>query len=263
MDPRNIEFDNEFDIIYNNITSNQAPGLDRYEKSVFLTKAQDEIVKSYFDLKRNKVQSGFDSNERRQIDFSMLIKSGYFDAEDSHGDSFDGRKNTKSFMIEDDVLVFINEYVLVTRKTKDPTNKRIRLIVDPINYHLYNYFMSKPFKYPLKNRAWRLLDNDITSSDKSGKKVEIIIGPNDTLEQYLYRYVKRPKPIILESLSGEEGEYTIMGLSEETPCELDPILYPEIIQRAAELAKAAYIGDLNSQIALGNSSQTPIGAVTQ
>jgi hypothetical protein len=33
------EFSNQFDVLYNNITSNQAPGLDEYEKSVFLTKA--------------------------------------------------------------------------------------------------------------------------------------------------------------------------------------------------------------------------------
>ena len=37
------EFSNEFDVLYNNIMSNQAPGLDEYEKSVFLTKAQDYI----------------------------------------------------------------------------------------------------------------------------------------------------------------------------------------------------------------------------
>ena len=33
------EFSNEMDIQYNNVMSNAAPGLDEYEKSVFLTKA--------------------------------------------------------------------------------------------------------------------------------------------------------------------------------------------------------------------------------
>ena len=55
--------------------SNQAPGLDEYEKSVFLTKAQDEIVKNYFNPKGNKYQEGFDGNEKRQIDFSMIMRS--------------------------------------------------------------------------------------------------------------------------------------------------------------------------------------------
>jgi len=33
------EMSSEFDILYNQINSNQAPGVDEYEKSVFLTKA--------------------------------------------------------------------------------------------------------------------------------------------------------------------------------------------------------------------------------
>ena len=40
----NNEFSNEFDVLYQNIASNQAPGLDAYEKSVFLTMAQEQIV---------------------------------------------------------------------------------------------------------------------------------------------------------------------------------------------------------------------------
>ena len=42
------EFSNQFDLQFNNVASNQAPGLTEYEKSVFLTKAQNEIVKNYF-----------------------------------------------------------------------------------------------------------------------------------------------------------------------------------------------------------------------
>lgn len=68
------EFDNMFDVLYNNITSTQAPGLNAYEKSVFLTKGQDEILKNYFNPKSsgNNTQEGFDSNAKRQVDFSML-----------------------------------------------------------------------------------------------------------------------------------------------------------------------------------------------
>lgn len=68
------EMDNMFEVLYNNITSNQAPGLNPYEKSVFLTKAQDEILKNYFNPKSkgNNLQEGFDDSQKRQIDFSML-----------------------------------------------------------------------------------------------------------------------------------------------------------------------------------------------
>lgn len=68
------EMDNMFEVLYNNVDSRQAPGLNAYEKSVFLTKGQDEILKNYFNSKSkgNNVQEGFDMNPKRQIDFSML-----------------------------------------------------------------------------------------------------------------------------------------------------------------------------------------------
>ena len=40
------EFSNEFDVYYNSIATNAAPSIDLYEKSVYLTKAQLEIVKN-------------------------------------------------------------------------------------------------------------------------------------------------------------------------------------------------------------------------
>lgn len=48
--------------------------LDEYEKSIFLTQAQDIILKSYFDRSLNNQGQGFDDSTRRQIDFSSLIK---------------------------------------------------------------------------------------------------------------------------------------------------------------------------------------------
>ena len=66
------EFNTNFDLLYNNIASNQAPGLDEYEKSVFLTNAQLELVKNYFNPKGNKYQEGFDQSPKRQLDFSTI-----------------------------------------------------------------------------------------------------------------------------------------------------------------------------------------------
>lgn len=68
------EMDNMFETLYNSIGSTQAPSLNAYEKSVFLTKAQDEIMKNYFNPKSkgNTTQDGFDGSAKRQVDFSML-----------------------------------------------------------------------------------------------------------------------------------------------------------------------------------------------
>ena len=69
------EFSNEWDLYWNNISSNQAPGLNEYEKSVFLTRAQLELIQAYFSPKKNKVMEGFESSPKRNMDFSKLILS--------------------------------------------------------------------------------------------------------------------------------------------------------------------------------------------
>lgn len=306
----NTEFSNEFDVLYNSITSNQAPGLDEYEKSVFLTKAQDEIIKAYFNPRSNKTQEGFDGSEKRQIDFSMLIKNvnyapitiknrdittgtevintmkelydviepdiAYYILPDKYKlnsnafeikqgtieggselilsispfmeSSFDIRKNTKSITIEEDILMILNEWADVDRGT----SKDIRLLVTPLTYTEYSRLMSKPYKRPIKNIAWRLLDNSTGL-----RKAEIIVGPEDTITKYSIRYLKRPRAIRLITFD----DVTLDGGKEIQECELDPILHPEILQRAVELAKSAYTGDLQSQIVLGQASHTNMGAV--
>lgn len=236
----NQEFSNEFDILYNNISSNQAPGLDEYEKSVFLTKAQDEIVKNYFNPKGNKYQEGFDGNEKRQIDFSMITKTKSYTT--FSASTFDGRINNKSVNLETDIMMLINEFADVTRG-----GNTVRLSVIPLNYREYTRLMSKPYKRPLKFQAWRILDNNSGARNRA----EVIIGPNDVLTEYTIRYIKRPRAIILSDLEG----VTLDGKNTEQTCELDPILHQEILQRAVELAKAAYAGDLNSNVELGKRSE--------
>ena len=44
------EFSIEFDILFNNINSNQSQGINEYEKSVFLTHAQNELIKNSFEI---------------------------------------------------------------------------------------------------------------------------------------------------------------------------------------------------------------------
>lgn len=237
----NQEFSNEFDVLYNNIMSNQAPGLDEYEKSVFLTKAQDEIVKNYFNSKGNKYQEGFDGNEKRQIDFSMIMRTKSYSSESFSDATFDNKSNTKKVVLDDNIMMFINEFADVTRG-----GSTVRLTVIPLDYREYSRLMSKPYKRPLHYQAWRLLDN----SD-SNNNVELIIGPSDTLIKYSIRYIKRPRAIILSTLDG----VTLDNISTEQTCELDPILHPEILQRAVELAKAAYTGDINSQVQMGQRSE--------
>lgn len=240
------EFSNEFDVLYNNIMSNQAPGLDEYEKSVFLTKAQLEILKNYFNPKGNKYGQGFDENAKRQIDFSTLItvaKPSQYTPEGGYV-KFDDR--SQLYKMPQDILLMLNETGI---NTVDGVKRLISII--PMNYEEYARLISKPWKQPLKNQGWRLFQStggvDFIS--------EVVIKYNSSLADYRIRYVKRPKPIILANLADEYSNVSIEGINTITECELDPILHPEILQRAVELAKSAYTGDLKSSVELGQRSE--------
>lgn len=60
------EFNDEFDIHYNSIAGQSAPNIDAYEKSVYLTKAQLELVKNYYDPTSNRKIRGFEASEKEE-----------------------------------------------------------------------------------------------------------------------------------------------------------------------------------------------------
>lgn len=239
------EFSNEFDVLYNNVMSNQAPGLDEYEKSVFLTKAQSEILKNYFNPKGNKYQEGFDESEKRQIDFSTLVKA--IEPTSYTGSSyvkFDDR--SQLYQMPKDILFVLNETAM---NTVGDLTRLINII--PINFVEYSRIMSKPYKQPLKNQGWRLFQ----STEGIDYISEVIVKSNSTISKYKLRYVRRPSPIILVDLADTYSNVSIEGLTNISECELDVILHPEILQRAVELAKAAYTGDIKSIVELGQRSE--------
>lgn len=271
------EFSELFDVEFNNITSNQAPGLNEYEKSVFLTKAQDEIVKNYFTAtsKGNNIGQGFDDSAKRQADFSVLMKTascnqgstsgsnaiiiptGELDDQDNpitqeitfDNASIDGRSHL--FLFPPDVFIIINESL---QDNSTPT-KYFQVI--PLRYDEYTRLMSKPFKRPLKHQAWRLINSGTFSNGTYTKLVEIIAAPAyDKVDSLIYkvRYIRRPKPIIVGSIDDLTiNGYIYSGESSgdnRAPdhCELDPILHEDILQRAVELAKIAWTAEGNENI---------------
>lgn len=331
------EFSNGFDLYYNNITSNQAPGLNEWEKSMFLTKAEKEVTLNHFtaNSKGNNIGQGFDDSAKRQADFSVLMKTGkcgllgsfgkdVFSYTFTFGDTvrtlynvtfednttlepvdvpegtytalyqggylmtmvkgtlvrivgnnvptvnctmkveficsrIDPRSGTYSF--PEDTFIIINEALY----TKD---KKILQVI-PLRYDEYTRLMSKPFKRPNKNQAWRLMNSgEVTNGSVSNKYVEIIVNAwdEDNLDLYNVRYIRVPKPLILvpsDDLSidgylGKDvnGNYVKVGdstaVTQGIDCELDPILHEEILQRAVELAKIAWTstGQDNAQMVL-------------
>lgn len=219
--------------------------LDEYEKSVLLTQAQDIIVKSYFDGSLNQQSQGFDDSTRRQVDFSSLIKVATLSKVDGDTNTFDDRgivyqmprkgANTNST----DVLFILNESL--TKETYEDDGETVksseRYVIVPINYKEYDREMSKPYAQPLKKQAWRLFQNNATGFDVNSELIPRHNVKEDDNSAFIYkiRYVKRPRPIILEDLP---NELVIDGESTESSCELNPILHMDILNKAVEIAIA-------------------------
>jgi hypothetical protein len=59
------EFSEQFDVLNDSIVSNLAAGVDEFEKSVFLTKAEKQIVLEHFDVALDRAREGFDGSIKR------------------------------------------------------------------------------------------------------------------------------------------------------------------------------------------------------
>ena len=253
------EWSLEFDQFYNNITSNQAPGLTEHEKSIFLTRAQESLVLDMFSPKSNVLREGFDGSEIRQSDFFSLVTTVKEDLPEDL-ESFlavglpDGVASNHAIWGShpSDILLLLNEEVLVGEEV---------LQVLPISYTEYYRLSSKPYKYPPKGRVWRL---DVGSGDtpetqqEESKHVRLVqlisvkLSKDATNQKYFLRYVRKPIPIILpDEIDGSTAELGIDGYEypQNPVCELPSHLHNTIIQRAVMLAKVAW----NDNVALQGS----------
>lgn len=244
----NQEFSDQFSTLLNSYgsigqfgeqASRQEIVLDEFEKSGFLTQAQDIIVKSYIDKTLNQEGQGLDDTARRQTDFSSLfrvaelaqVSSPTVGVFDSRGIVYQLPKRTDGSA---EVLVITNEKLLMKRNSGGDVIKEY--VIKPISAQEYDRQMSKAFGKPLKRQAWRLFQNKATGFDVMSELI-----PRDTLQSgcswvYRIRYVRRPRPIVLENLP--DG-LQIDGVSTETECELNAILHRDILYKAVELAAAS------------------------
>ena len=280
------EFSQEFDILYNNISSNQAPGLTEYEKSVFLTKAQDEIIKNYFTGKPNgnKYQEGVEDSAKRYSDFSCLITVANIMQATEQISTIDSRGII--IRLPDNLMISLNEKFTVKFNLMSKTNQIVKVLsnntyqVVPITLAEYQKLMSKPSGDPLKRQVWKLMGN----SNSGNGSIEIIPHwrdvfyiltqediaaqhstnrNNPTTYSLTIRYVRHPYPIILQNLDVQglsiNGKNTVYGStltdSNDEACELSKELHPEILQRAVELAKVFYTGQPADVINAGQRSE--------
>lgn len=236
------EFKHEFDILYNNVMSNAAPPVNDYEASVFLTKAQEELVKQTY-LGRPNWFKNADANEDSREILNPLIKQ-YTQSNPVHIDTYNGVKICK-ISEPSDLLYIMQESVKLDTTNTCLLNKS--LIVIPTSLDKLHKLLENPFKRPDNSKAFRIA----WFKDTTG----IFIAHPIQIKTYSMLYIKTPAPIVLSDISVYGT--TINGISSPlTPvCELHEGMHREIINRAVELAKSAYLGDLNTTLALNSRNQ--------
>lgn len=278
------EFSNSFDTLLNSYSIQPGFGegaskadvtLDEYEKSVLLTQAQDLVVKSYFYGNQNPQGQGFDDSERRQVDFSSLIKTATLTKSDDQESVFDDRgiiyqmplkviakpsgvvfsgnnkiDTTGKYMKIDednnhvyvlnttDVLFILNEKLIV--KENESATKGDNYVIVPLNYKEYDREMSKAYSQPLKKQAWRLFQNQSAGFDVQSELIPIWdisedLTGNDPAKEAVYKIRYVKRPDPIVLVNLPDG-LSVDGVTTVAECTLNPILHVDILNRAVELA---------------------------
>lgn len=195
---------------------------DEYEKSIFLTKAQEQIVlELYQELEQ--------SEENRKY-LSNLIKTGnYVPIGEQDETLINNTFKSYKVEIEDSVLFMIYEQCTLSDEN-NCINSRIVSVVPTIHDDL-DKVLKNPFKSPNNRKVIRLdFDN----------KIELISKYN--ISNYKVRYLKKPNPIILVKLE----DLNIDKKQEVSNGETNPILHERIVQRAVQLAVQSKVKSNNA-----------------
>lgn len=232
----NTEFSNEFDILFNNIMSNQAPGLDEYEKSIFLTEAQEDLILSIYS---GNSSGSFESSEEFRQYLAPLVNTVEATPVDKT-DYISIAKDSKLYRIDKKLWFITSEYIF-TSEDADKCISNLKIPVIPVTQDEFSKIENNPFRGASKRRVLRL-DIGINSIDSTNdfNRIFELVSPYN-ISKYIIRYIRKPKPIILKGAIS--GSLTIDGENTESQCELDSVLHRRILEKAVLLAKASFVSN--------------------
>lgn len=213
-----IEFSDEFDTLVNSylLTADyDSRKFDEYEKSVFLTTAQEQIVKELYTGALKGLSFEHTEELRRSLD--SLIKTEKPDLSDESSSI----KGALVYDLKPDTWFIIYESAVIDDESAGCLNG-VDISIIPMTHDEYHSVRRNPFRQPNLRKAVRL--------DAGELKVEII--SKYIIKDYTVRYLAKPRPIILTYL----GDLTINGCSEETGCQLNSLTHRVILERAVQLA---------------------------
>lgn len=217
----NEEFSNEFDTLVNSnstFSSTLTPlEFDEYEKSVFLTKAQESVVISLY--KGTLTGDSFEKTEELRRYLDSLVKT-YSTSEQVVGKVL--TSNSYLFELPKDTW-FITYEAVESKDKRLGCTKGSTMEVVPVTQDELHKTLRNPFRMPNERRVLRL--------DTEGNTVELISVYS--IDKYWIRYLSKPDPIILIDLP--EG-ITINEERVATKCKLNPAIHRVILEMAVSLA---------------------------
>lgn len=239
------EMKNEFLIELDRVAALDAPSYTDREISDLLTRSQERLIKRRYNPYGNKYQEGFEQTEKRRKELRKLVKGPY----DSSGtplaqkssDQTTALNNGEIFDLPDDLWLTVQESAIVTSSDdcsdltrdidNDGTEEKLKYAsVSPITHDEINSNWNNPFRKPTDTRVWRL-DHSAEVNNTLYNIHELVTNDDYTVVDYLIRYIRYPRPIIVGPLSDP-----LFGLSTQTDPELDDTFHREIVSEAVTFA---------------------------
>lgn len=227
------EFSDAFDTLVNSAANVDNFGsidstlkFDEYEKSYFLTKAQEEVVRELYTGKNRFGESFEKTEELRRLLNNLIVTYKQPLSEENYNNL---ALTDKSYLVPifDDVMYIIYEAVRLKDDSLGCYSGTV-INVQPITHDEYNKIKDNPFRGPTRYKALRLDTND----DQPVNCVEII--SKYSCDEYIVRYLKKLNPIILVDLNA--SNVSIDGKTQKKDCELNSILHEYILERAVDMA---------------------------
>lgn len=216
----NKEFSDGFSTLLNSFGITPNITLDEYEKSTFLTNAQEQLIIDIYSGRNVIYGKSFEQTEEIRRYLSNLVET--YETSTKVTGKLGLSQDSVFFNIPQDTW-FITYEVAFLKDSRLGCLDGIEASVVPLPQDDLYRAKDNPFRGPSKDRVLRL---DIKSD-----LAELISKYN--VDKYLMRYISQPTPIILEDLP--DG-LSINGVSTESECELNPVVHRAILERAVQLA---------------------------
>lgn len=221
------EFSDQFDILVNAYIRQYNPGIqdvlafNEYEKSLYLSKAQEEFVISCYDGK-NQYGYLFEHTEEDRRILDSLIKTVNLQPIQMDERLTPISENSYFYDLPDDLLFITYEMCKFSNQDDGCINGRKAMVV-PTTQDEFHKIENNPFRQANDNRVLRLDYDDNT--------VELV--SKHEIQQYTIRYISKPEPIVLVSLP---ENLSIDTVNEPNECKLDSSVHRRILDYAVRMA---------------------------